>query len=82
MKRGWGEVVRRHCLATFFVVKERGADDGVLHGVTERIITDEPGERSFGGVRLEGAEGSEIARVENARCPLKSVSPPSAVMEV
>lgn len=28
MKRGWGEVVRRHCLATFFVVKERGADDG------------------------------------------------------
>lgn len=55
---------------------------GVLHRVTERIIIDEPGERSFGGVRLEGTEGSEKARVETARCPLKSVSPPSAVMEV
>ena len=74
--------MRLHSLATFFAVKERGQMMGVPHGVTERIITDEPGERSFGGVRLEGAEGSEEARMETARCPLKSVSPPSAVMEV
>lgn len=51
-------------------------------GVTERIIKGELREKSFAGVRLRWGGGSKTAPVETARRPLKSVSPPSIVIEV
>lgn len=54
---------------------------GWAHGGHRGIIKGKPGEKSFAGIRLEEAEGSEKAPVETARWPLKSVSSPAVVME-
>lgn len=70
------------CIYFFCCCKgNQGRRWGWAHGGHRGIIKGKPGEKSFAGIRLQGAEGSEKAPVETARWPLKSVSSPDVVME-